>query len=332
MLAPRHWVYLDSARTHEVHAQVACDAERGYLVTTEFPAGSRAPTEVVQAQTPIEGEAALARLLGELEERLALNGTYHRTRVHVHDVVAWTPVPPSSRKVDLRAHEVAIPGMEATGGKMRFHVFHSEDARDRMLVSMPRPGAPGRHVLAVMPFEFPRVDVDELSVVHARLAAPLLASVVTKEHVEAPRRGFTKLFDARDYESAYGRGWADGTRALIRQAAARLVGGPSDRVPPQRPPERLARIQAALASPRVEALRALYLDPAAEALLVEGGEHAIRRFVGKLRSRASHRQAYDISVLEAALLLEYALPAQMWDLAAEEGAKLARYIFGYNAA
>ena len=72
--------------------------------------------------------------------------------------------------------------MEATGGKMRFHHFHgNETGRDRLILSMPRPGMDGRHVLAEMIFEFPRVDAGELTVLHARLAPPMLASAVAKD-------------------------------------------------------------------------------------------------------------------------------------------------------
>lgn len=333
-LVPRHWVYLDAARTHEVHAQVAASAGQGFLVTTEFPMGSREPGEVVTAQTPVEGEAALQRLLGELEERLAHTGKYFRTNA---EDLWWTPLPPPAREVDLRAHEAPIPGLEATGAKMRFHLFHGRnEEKDRLLISMPRPGMTGRHVLAEMQFEFPDVDAGELNVLHARLAPAVLASAVAKEHVEAPRKGFQKLFDARDYEKAYGESWIDRTKAMFTRATARLVAGPAfpparfEQPAPMRAPDKLEQIKSALSSSKVEALRARYVDPVTEAVLVEGGEHAIRRYVNKLRAKATHQQAYELSVLEATLLLEYAIPAKMWDLAHEEGAKLVRYIFGYE--
>lgn len=330
-LAPRHWVYLDADRTHEVHAQVASSADTGYLVTTEFPMGSRDATETVTAQTPIEGEAALQRLLGELEERLAHTGKYFRTNA---DDLWWTPLAPAAKPVDLRAHEAPIPGMEATGGKMRFHLFHGKnEERDRLLISMPRPGMTGRHVLAEMSFRFPDLQAGDLNVLHARLAPPVLASVVAKEHVEAPRKGFLKLFEPQQFEEAYGSSWVEKTRTIFGRAAARLVGGPApvSKAPVHAPPDRLAMIKTALSDSRVEALRARYVDPVTEAVLVEGGEHGIRRYVNKLRAKADHRQAYEISLLEATLLLEYAIPAQMWDLAHEEGAKLVRWIYGYSA-
>lgn len=334
-LAPKHWVYVDDQRTHEVHAQVAQAGGTGYLVTSEFPMGSREPTELVQAQTPVSGEEELLTLLHELEDRLSLSGRYFRTEAAD---LQWSPLAAPSRAVDLRAHETPIPGMEATGGRMRFHLFHGgASKKDRLLITMPRPGMSGRHVLAEMQFEFPRIDEGELAVLHARLAAPLLASAVAKEHVEAPRKGLKKLFETRDYEQTYGDGWLDRTKAMFHRAAARLVGGPTPiavpvPLPQHAPPSRLDQMRTALTSPRVETLKRKYLDAQTEAVLVGGGEHAIRKFIGAMRKKLNHQYAYDVSILEAALMCEYAIPSQMWDLASEEGAKLLRYLYGYDAA
>ena len=333
-LSPKHWVYVDDQRTHEVHAQVAEANGSGYLVTSEFPMGSREPTELVQATTLVRGEEELVHLLRELEDRLSLSGRYYRTEA---SDLQWAPLPAPSREVDLRAHEAPIPGMEATGGKMRFHLFHEEGSgKDRLLISMPRPGMSGRHVLAEMQFQFPRVDEGELAVLHARLATPLLASAVAKEHVEAPRKGLKKLFETRDYERTYDDGWLERTKAMFHRAAVKLVGGPAPVAVPlptkHAPPSRLEQMRSALGSERVETLKRRYIDAQTEAVLVGGGEHPIRKFIGGLRKKLSHQHSYDVSILEAALLCEYAIPAHMWDLASDEGSKLLRYLYGYDAA
>lgn len=323
-------MYLDAQRTHEVHAQVALAAGQGYLVTTEFPMGSREPGEMVQAQTPIRGESELVMLLRELEDRLALGGTYYKTD---SAELKWAPLAPPTVSVDLRAHEAPIPGMEQTGGKMRFHHFHgAKEGKDRLLIAMPRPGMSGRHILAEMDFEFPRIDEGSLHVLHTRLASPLLQSAVAKEHVEAPRKGFFKLFEPKDYERAYGDGWFERTRAVFGKAAARLVAGPAPMspMPKHSPSPQLEQMRAALGSDRIETLKKKYLDPQTEAVLVGGGEHTVRRFIAGLRKKLPHQHSYDVSILEAALLCQYAIPAKMWDLANEEGAKLLRYIHGYG--
>lgn len=324
-----HWVYLDAGRTHEVHAQVASAQGRLHLVTTEFPMGSQDPAEAVRTRAPVDGEPELVLLLRELEERLANAGTYFRTDAAAS---SWTPLARPERPLDLRAHEAPIPGMEATNGRMRLHHFHGEDgAKDRLVISMPRPGMTGRHILAEMSFDFPRADEGELRVLHARLATPLLASAIAKEHVEAPRRGFRKLIEPKDYERTYGDGWRDRTTRALRGAAARLVAGPAAPSPPSSAlprhavPEGVSAIRAALAAAPVQVLVSRYVDPATAKSLVAGGEHTVRRFVAGLRRKLSHQHAYDLSVLEAALLCEYAIPAQMWDLVGEEGAKLVRF-------
>lgn len=326
-------MYLNNERTHELHAQFTPQQGQGFFVTTEFPMGSREATEMVQAQTPVRGEAELTDLLKELEARLAVTGRYFRTEAGRLD---WTPLDVAPPPVDLRAHEAPIPGMESTAGRMKFHHFHgATSGRDKLLISMPRPGLEGRHVLAQLSFAFPHVDDGEMSVVHARLAPALLASAVAKEHVEAPRRGFAKLFEPLDYERAYGQGWFEKTKMMLQRASVRLVGGPAPapvpveaRPPPLSAPARLELIRQALASPRIEALKAQYVDAVTEAMLVDTGEHAIRKYVNGVRRKVSHQRAYELSLLEAALLTQYAIPSKMWDLAGEEGAKLLRYVYG----
>jgi hypothetical protein len=42
--------------------------------------------------------------------------------------------------------------------------------------------------------------------------------------------------------------------------------------------------------------------------------------------------AYDLSMLESALLLQYAIPAESWSLCEEESDKLLRFVQGYHRA
>lgn len=325
-VAPRHWVYLDDQRTHEVHAQVALRAGEGVLVTTEFPAGSRDPAEVVQAQTRIAGEHELVDLLRELEDRLALAGRYFRADAQE---LKWAPLAPPTRTVDMRAHEAPLPD---GSGRMRVHHFHGEK-KDRLLIAMPRPGMSARHVLAEMTFEFPHIEAGEMNVLHTRLSPATLASAVAREHIEAPRRGLAKLFEAADYARAYGERWIEPTRVMLAGAAARIVGGDTPAPAPlvqHAPPTRLEQIKDGLSAPQVARLRGRWLDAVTEARLVDGGEHAIRKYVNGLRKKEQHDKSYELSILEATLLLQYAIPASMWDLAHEEGEKLMRFLHGYG--
>lgn len=324
---PRHWIYVDDRRSHEVHAEVALHGERAALVTTEFPVGSRDPSEAVVAETPLASEPDLLAMIRELEERLAFAGRYFRADASDG---RWAPLPPPrSRPPDLRAHEVPIPDAPADA-KMRLHHFHKPGGDDRLVIAMPRKEMPGRHILAEMRFRFPHVDEGEVQVLHTRLAPVTLQSSILREHVEAPRRGFSKLVEPTDYHRAFGAGWLDKTRTMFRRAAAVLVAGPATSPAPPAAPAQLDEMRRALAAPRILQLKARFVTPETEARVVPAGEHSVRRHIGHLRAQHGHSVAYELSVLEAVLMLEYAIPAQMWDLCEEEGAKLLRYLHGYR--
>src|SRR5688500_1224188 len=157
----RHWVYLDQERTHEVHALVEPRVSEMLFSTTEFPAGSQDPGEALTEERVLSTTEQLRLALFDLESRLAVSGTYYRADVAE---MKWSLVAPpaAARKLDLRAHEIALPGA-ATGAKMGVHHFHARDgARDRLLVTLPREDAAGRSVLAQLDFDFPHVNDGEL--------------------------------------------------------------------------------------------------------------------------------------------------------------------------
>ena len=188
-MAPRHWVYLDEQRTHR-HAQSAQTGAQGILVTTEFPMEAASPRRWCR-----------------------------RRRASAASLSSWRSWASWSSALPSRAAISARKRRRSSGRPLRRHFRLSTCARTRRSFlawrpraarcasitstatrrgatgssSMPRPGMDGRHVLAEMIFEFPRVDAGELTVLHARLAPPMLASAVAKEHVEAPRMGFAKL-------------------------------------------------------------------------------------------------------------------------------------------
>ena len=334
-VVPRHWVYLDEHRTHEVHAEVEARPEDDVLVTTEFPAGSRDAAEAVQLARRVTAESEVAAHLLDLEARLRLSGTYFRLNLAS---MKWTPLGPPTPEmaVDLRAIELPMPG-GAPGAKMGFHHFHNPEGEDRLLITMPRTDIGGdRHVLAELAFEFPQVDAGDLQVRHTRLTPPVLRSSLVREHVEKPREGFSKLVDAKDYHAAYGDGWVESARTMWRSAASRLLRRPPTTPTPPAPPSagplapaRAAELREALVDAKVLGLKARFLQPGEESRALLGGEHAIKRLVLTKRRQHDHTSAYDLSMLESALLLQYAIPAESWSLCDEEGDKLLRYVKGY---
>lgn len=333
-LTPRHWVYLDDKRTHEVHAEVEARSEENVLVTTEFPPGSRDPSEAIQAARRVAAEAEVQAYVADLEARLRYSGNYFRLNL---DNMQWTPLgaPPSNLRLDLRAMELPIPGA-APDAKMGFHHFHQASGEDRLLVTMPRTdlGTGDRHVLAELSFQFPRVEEGEMKVLHTRLAPSTLQSSLVREHIEAPRKGFRKLVEARDYVTAYGEGWLDSARTMWRGAASRMLGGSRKAataapVPPS-PGSRLKEIEAALQHPRVLALAKRFLDAGEAERIMAGGEHHIRRAIQSKRRKFDHTVAYDLAILESSMLLTYGIRAQSWSLVNEESDKLLRFAHGYR--
>lgn len=335
-VVPRHWVYLDEQRTHEVHAEVEARTDETVLLTTEFPAGSRDAAEAVQLARRVSAEAEVDAHLLDLESRLRLSGNYFRLNVAS---MKWTPLGAArpGMGVDLRAIELPMPG-GAPGAKMGFHHFHNPGGEDRLLITMPRVDIGGdRHVLAELAFQFPQVDAGELEVRHTRLSPPVLRSSLVREHVEKPRQGFSKLVEAKDYHAAYGEGWVESARTMWRSAASRLLRRPAvaPPVPPPNPkgpmaPERVAELREALVDAKVLGLKARFLRPGEEAHALVGGEHAIRRLIQTKRRQHDHAVAYDLAMLESALLLQYAIPAESWSLCDEESDKLLRFVKGYQ--
>ena len=328
---PRHWVYLDDARTHEVHAQLAPRPGEYLLAMTEFPAGSRDPAEALVDERHLDTTEQVRLALSELEQRLSLSGTYFRADV---EDMRWSPLqaPAGARKVDLRAFEAALPASAgAPAAKLTFHHFHaSARNRDALIIALPRADlATPRSILAQLDFDFPHVDAGDLKVLHTRLAPGTLRSAVVKQHMDLPSHGYSKLVEPKDYERAFGNGWVERTREVFRKAAARVF---SLAPPPPPPPVgrdhayiAAERLQKVVVHPKLKALRDRYLKPDEAETLLQGGELIIRRHVQVRRKRADHHIIYDLSLLESLLLVEYGLRRGQQALLDEEGAKLLRY-------
>lgn len=331
-LGPRHWIYLDQGQSHEVHAQVEPRQGEAVFTTTEFPRGTQDPGDVIQQARRVTEEAELQSALRELEERLRLAGTYYRAEAPKQE---WVPLGPSPRQVDLRAIELPIPNAPRPDARMGFHHFHNPNGTDRLLITMPRLDLQGtqRDILAELEFEFPRVDVGELAIVHPRLAPQTLRSTLVREHVVMPQKGFSKLVEAADYVKSFGDSWLDAAREMWRGAAARMLSPrPTEPLPTyQKParPDRVQEIQDALGHAKVLTLRAKYLQGDEGKRATAGGEHTIRRLIQAKRRVTDHTHAYDLAMLESSMLLEHALKNEVWSLFEEEATKLLRFVRGF---
>lgn len=332
---PRHWVYVDRDRTHEVHLELEPRGMRAEFVITEFPFGARDAAEMVQRRVPLEEPWEVKLEQAALETELALAGTYYRTSAGEG---RWTPVraPPPAAPVRLDAHVLPLPGAADAAATVAFHHFHhAKERRDRVLVSLPRVDLDAaRFVLADLAFRFPEVDAGDLSILHPRLAPSTLRTALVRAHVELPRQGFGKLLDPVDYAAAFGGGWRERVRESFAGLARRLLDG---RIGPgEAPPERegpvvpvdLVRLRDAFADERLAAVRARHLDADTEARLVSQGELPIRRWVAQRRREARHDEQHVLSLLEAYLLTRYGMRANRRDLRDLEGAKLLRHLGG----
>ena len=104
-------------------------------------------------------------------------------------------------------------------------------------------------------------------------------------------------------------------------APGRAAAEPSAALPHQD----AASLKAALEADRVRNLRQRFLASGNLDALFEAGELGIRRYVQAWRRRGDHTIAYDLSVFESSLLVEYGLRTGTQALLDEEGAKLLRF-------
>ena len=336
-MARRHWVYLDEQRSHELHAEVEARGPETLLVTTEFPAGSRDPAEALQAARRVAAENEVRTALLDIENRLRLTGNYFRADLADANAAVgmkWIALGAATGiRPDLRAIEIPMPGAPTADSKMGFHHFHNPAGLDRLLISMPRIDLDvSKNVLAEMRFRFPRVDEGEMQVLHTRVAPTILKSSLVAEHIEMPKQGYAKLVEPRDYQRTFGDKWVESARTMWRSAASKLLSRkPADTLAPVAPPapSRLQALEQGILDQRVRRLRAQYMDAGEAERALATGEHAIRRVITLKRRAFSHTAAYELSVLESALLIEYALGAKVHSLVDEEAEKLLRFLQGY---
>jgi hypothetical protein len=321
-----------------VHAAAAArSASEFRFSTTELPAGSRDATDAVFEERVFGSTDQIRDAMAELERRLAMQGRYYRADTRD---MRWLPLGAPGAdalpSLDLRAHEFALP--DAPGSKLRIHHFHAQERdRDALLVAMPRADLGGaRTILAQVDFDFPLVEKGDVTVLHTRLAAPTLASQLVRRHVELPTLGYAKLVEPHDYARAFGARWLDRTRETFRLAAGRVfrLGREEAPAPPkleERPRVEAEALREALHSDRVRRLRARVLTPEETRAALAGGELGIRRHVQTRMRRADHHEAFDLSVIQSVLLVEYGLATGMQALLDEEGAKVLRFVAGARA-
>lgn len=309
-----HATYLDEARTHQVLAHVLPDGPGFRFVTREAPyaAPGAAPVAWVESVARFRDAWEAKFHVADLEGRLASIGRYWRQE---QGRPGWTPVHrnPATPRVDLRCLDLGGPVPGAS-----FHPFHhAGEGRDRLLVALPRKGAgAGSWALAALEFAYPRVEEGRLGLVHAALPAPVLRSVLAREHIAARQGGFEKLTQPAEFALAYGPTWRERLLRTFEAVVTRIATWrppEAEDAPAQAPsPEGVADLDyaSALAHPRLLDLHRRFLKPGEEQALMRAGVPAIRRAVAAKRRAAAHSDQHRLSALEASLLVRHAVASK----------------------
>lgn len=305
-----HAVYLDEARTHQVHAHVLPDGPGFRFVTREAPCSQAAASLFIESAVRFRDAWEAKFHVADLEGRLASIGRYWRQEA---GRPGWLPVHrnPATPRVDLRCLDLGGPVAGAS-----FHPFHhAGEGRDRLLVALPRKGAgAGTWALAELEFAYPRFEEGTLGLLHGALPAPVLRSVLAREHISAAQRGYEKLTQPAEFALAYGPTWRERLLRTFEAVVTRIVTWrPKEEEPAPAPtpgPEPGLDYASALTHPRLLEVHRRFLKPGEEDALLRAGVPAIRRAVASKRRSAAHSEQHLLSALEASLLVRHAIASK----------------------
>lgn len=364
---PPLWRYVDTARSHEVHAGLRRGPPLVFYIREFVPGGP--PEETHEVAFLLRNVNDSRTHHAALESRLAYLGRYFRLNV---GTTGWTPV---RQVASVRPFDLGELDVDPTLGDIRVHHYGArESKRTVLLLGMPQPTPGGRRfVLARFAFTWPHAEMGELDVIHRRLPPRVYRSVLARLHFEMEQAGLERT-PHLDYQSAAGAAWARELHAAVGTLLSRVTrdtgarpeplrgpraqrraertgpaaptyeGGPAPRdlsdeasQPPEvlealarrgpaydiedalpaaapRESKKTATIEevttdyaTVLRDPRILALHTKFLQAGEEARLYEGGELAIHQAIRQKRDAAPADARHLVSVLEASLLVRYAM-------------------------
>jgi hypothetical protein len=305
------WLYVNEARTHEVHAGLRTGgAGHGEFVVKESAYHNDDPEEAYESATPLH-EAWEAQLqLMQLENRLALLGAYWR-----NDVLqpGWTKLRPERfASLDLRP----VRTQDAFEGRVAFYHFHKKGSEDVTLLTIPTQTPRGvRYLLAQATFTFPHADEGDLRYVHPRLTPEVAVSLLAREHARRRDEGYERLYGGPDLLLAHGKEWQREVRyayeaMLQRISEGRLGLGRSKDDRPRVVDDLYTDYLQNLNDPRLIALHARFLTPEEEKRALDEGERGIKRLIAQKRQAVNSTQENVLlTILEASLLARDGLRA-----------------------
>lgn len=217
--APARWVYVDSARSHEIHAGLRQGSSLEFFVR-EIAHGLDDPEAAYESAFPVDGawEARFHQLA--LEERLSLLGTYYR---HTHGSKGWGAV---ARSPPGKTLDLAPLDADVQRGAVELHYYGTRaDARSVLLVSILRDTPKGRrHRLARLEFDFPEVEKGDCLLLHPGLPQPVYRSLLAHHHLDLTARGMQKLVVVNRHLPSNAR-WFERLETCLTGALARIEAG-----------------------------------------------------------------------------------------------------------
>jgi hypothetical protein len=324
-LVAARWLYVDEARTHEVHAGVRPGPAPAFIVKESGFQNADAD-EIVTQELPIETPWEAQLYQWQLECRLALMGRYWR-----HDATqpGWRALVPPQGIPELDLREVAGNPYR---GRVVFHHFHHRTLHDdKLLVAIPSETPAGRRVLlALAAFDFPDGADADITLLHAHVPAAPAQSLVVREHLAMREKGFHKLVGPADFTLAHGPSWASAAGdayAAVLQRISEGAFGRKARPQPVIDPIYTDYVKA-LTDPQLLAVQARYITPEEQEAALRGGSVAIRRLVAEKRARAPAHEQHKLTLVEASLLARDQLrPGQRARVDPEVAALVRRFAY-----
>lgn len=294
-------LYVDEARTHQVQARLAQEDGAMAFVVMESPYDAFTQDDLLYTRLPIQSpwEATFHR--ADLEGRLAQMGKYWR---YTPEQRGWLPLRlhPGVPRIDLRPVE-----WQEGDAQLAFHHFHRTGERARLLLTLTkRLGVGARYLVADLEMDFPRARDGVLRILHERIPAGPLRSLLAREHVDLARKGYDKLSDPREFALVYGPDWREMMRNALDVALDRVreneVGDGSLPRATGEDEGAVHDYHRLLLDPRLAAVHRRFLPKEEEDLLLSTTHVHVQRWIASRRKTARHDDQHLLSLLEASLL------------------------------
>jgi hypothetical protein len=235
--------------------------------------------------------------LWTLEARLASLGAYWRESSTARGWRALA-MPLGAAAPDARPNDV----LRLADAALLHHYHDARGAGDTVLAALPAQ-EDARFMVVRAAIDIVALDVSRVDVLHARLPAPIMRSLVARDQLALAQCGLPKLVSRDDYRRAFGDGGDKRVARLVGDLVEQVRPGHRTRPVVRAPDDDVyAEFLVRLSDPRLLALHHRFLDPSEEEWLMREGPITIRRAVSQKRAEVEHSQRHLLTILEASLL------------------------------